>query len=195
MKHLTGFGLWTLGFGLGAGCLAGGCGAAGDPVGAPATGIASEESAAAPASEPDATTAGLAAHEHEIGGVLVVLTDLVQSGDTVTARWTYSNATAEVLTLTGGDDADSVPYLLTAGAYLFDAEHEKKYLVVHDAEGRPVTSRYGGPYDVVLEPGATIEAWAKFPAPSPPVQTITLFVPGVPLFEDVPIGQERSSDR
>lgn len=168
-----------------ANALVGGCARGSDP-GTPATGRVSEETPAT-ALGPDATTGGIAAHEHEVGGVLVVLTELVRTGDTVTARWTYSNATQEARTLAGGEDADSVPYLLTAGAYLLDAEHEKKYLVVHDAQGRPVTSRHGGPYDVVLEPGATIEAWAKFPAPSPPVQTMTLYVPGVPLFEDVRI--------
>jgi hypothetical protein len=68
--------------------------------------------------------------------------------------------------------------------YYIDSKNKKKYLVVKDAEKKALGTnlRY-----FTLAPGESKAAWGKFPEPPADVQKISVYLPGAPPFEDVPI--------
>lgn len=67
--------------------------------------------------------------------------------------------------------------------YLMDAENQKKYCMLKDANGDFIFS--GAPWDV---PGGGKKiSWFKFPAPPLEVSEITFVIPGCAPFEDMPI--------
>ncbi len=109
------------------------------------------------------------------------------AADTVQVRWRFLNYTAEERVLAGGVNQTDAEYLLTADAFLIDDAHQKKYLVVVGEDDIPVSSRHGGPEWVVIGPGETIEAWAKFPAPPAEAPHVSVHVPGAPPFVDIEI--------
>ena len=112
--------------------------------------------------------------------------------DTLHVRWRYTNTTTEDRVLAGGTAEPQVRFLLTGGAYLVDQAHQKKHLVVTDQDDLPVASEHGGPDWIIIAPEETIEAWAKFPAPPEDVEVISVHIPGLPPFDDIPITRERS---
>jgi len=61
----------------------------------------------------------------------------------------------------------------------------KKYFILRDSDGAPLAPKYLG--DVHLEKDQTHSWWAKFPAPPPKVKKISLVLPQVLPFEDIPI--------
>jgi hypothetical protein len=127
---------------------------------------------AAPPAQP------IAVEDHEVAGVQVALMDIRRtSGDTVTVRVQFRNTTDKELINRIFSSSNIVDEM-----YLIDGTSKKKYLVVRDAENKPVG--YYGPSQVVPAK-AVIQAWARFPAPSSP--KVMVSVPGVPPFEDVPI--------
>jgi hypothetical protein len=156
--------------------------APGAPPAEPAPTPAPASDAAAPA--PSATTGSaataqpIAVEDHEVPGVQVALMDVRRtSGDTVTVRLQFRNTTDKQVTnpiFSGSNIVDDM--------YLVDGTSKKKYLVVRDAENKPVG--YYGPTQAVPAK-AVIQAWGRFPAPTSP--KIMVSVPGVPPFEEVPI--------
>jgi hypothetical protein len=66
--------------------------------------------------------------------------------------------------------------------YYVDGKNKKKYLVVKDAEDKPIASNM---QYFQLEAGASRPGWAKFPAPPAGVDKITVYLPGAPPFEGV----------
>jgi hypothetical protein len=136
--------------------------------------------AAAPAPATGATATPIAVEDSELTGVQVALMELRRtSGDTVTLRIQFRNTTDKDIT-------DSLFYgtSIASRTYLIDGASKKKYLVIVDAENKPVA--YVGESST-LKHGATIPAWVRFPAPPPGTATVTVVAPGVPPFEDVPI--------
>jgi pyruvate/2-oxoglutarate dehydrogenase complex dihydrolipoamide acyltransferase (E2) component len=147
---------------------------------APAAAAPSPSAAAAPA--PNALV-----QEHETGVEVTLLEARRTAGDSLTVKWRYRNTqTADVKVLKGGS-AWSEVYKLTMGAFLVDPVNKKKYMVITDAENIPLASKHGDWQGYSLAPGQTLSSWAKFPAPPADVQAITVTLPGVPPFEDVPI--------
>ena len=71
--------------------------------------------------------------------------------------------------------------------YLVDPVNRKKYLIVRDANDLPVGGQDGDPNRGGLPAGQTLTAWAKFAAPADDVERISVYIPNVPLFEDIPI--------
>ena len=69
---------------------------------------------------------------------------------------------------------------------MIDAANKKKYLIVKDSEGNPLGTKLNL---FSLEPGKSKAAWAKFPAPPPDTKAISIYIPGAPPFEDVPLGE------
>ena len=68
-----------------------------------------------------------------------------------------------------------------------DIINQKKHLVLK-ADGNPITSQTTHDYGTLtLDPDGTINAWAKFPAPPSTVETVSVYISGVPPFEDIPI--------
>jgi hypothetical protein len=121
----------------------------------------------------------LATENHEIPGVQVTLTELRRtSGDTVTLRLQFRNTTDKEV-------SDSLFYgtNIALRTYLLDATR-KKYTVLQDPDNRPVG--YVG-QSSTIGPGTALPAWVRFPAPPADVTTVTVVVPGVPPFDDIPV--------
>jgi hypothetical protein len=134
---------------------------------------------------------GLGTQEHEVGGVDVVLLEVKRaSGDSLTLRWQLRNRTQENKELAKPTGSWSDAYRLSLDAYLIDPGNKKKYLVLKDEKGNPVAGKHemkkGG---INLAPGQTLNTWAKFPAPPTNVGKISIYLPGVPPFEDIPISK------
>ena len=113
----------------------------------------------------------LAVAAYAVNGVDVELLDISRTGaDTITVQWQYRTE-------------------LTRDAYLYDSAHEKKYMVVEDDSGRPVTSIHIDDGRLTVSPDAPLTAWAKFPAPPADVEQVAIHLPGVELFESVALSQ------
>lgn len=121
--------------------------------------------------------------EAEWSGVTVELTSVERtSGNMVTIKFKYTNAGSEKIDISrlGRYDHDNV----LDHAYYIDAKNKKKYLVVKDAEKKALGTslKY-----FALAPGESKAAWGKFPEPPADVDKISVYLPGAPPFEDVPI--------
>jgi hypothetical protein len=82
------------------------------------------------------------------------------------------------------------PYRLSLGAYILDMDHKMKYIVITDAEKRPVAGKPGGQNSFIyLDPKQTLVTWAKFPAVPDGVEKVTVSIPGAAPFEDVPVSK------
>jgi hypothetical protein len=68
--------------------------------------------------------------------------------------------------------------------YYIDAKNKKKYLVVKDAEKNALGTNLKY---FRLASGESKAAWGKFSEPPADVQKISIYLPGAPPFEDVPI--------
>ena len=154
-------------------------GAAGEPSTAPAS---TPAPSAAPAASGGAApaTAALASQETNWQGVVAEITEFRRKGNTLTVRLRLRNqATEPIQTEMRWDET-----------YLMDAAGGKKYQVLQDETGSHIASLNPGWkerwYDKV-PPGQSFTVWAKFPAPPAEVKTMTLQIPGVPPFEDLPI--------
>ncbi len=123
----------------------------------------------------------LAVEEMSSGDVEVSLLELKRaSGDTVTAKWLYKNTSEE---------RKSVSHLMSDEYYLVDPDAKKKYFCVKDSKNNWVAGNHNGYNSVDLEPGKTFKMWAKFPAPPAATEKVTLYLEGVPPFEDVPLAK------
>jgi hypothetical protein len=142
----------------------------------------------AAAGAPPTQDKGLGTSDYEVSGVEVTLLEVKRtSGDTITARWRYRNTDNDNKQLTKGTGwTDS--WKLALDSYLIDGANKKKYMVLKDAEGKPIAASHGSGA-IKLAGGKTLNTWAKYPAPPENVQKITLYLPGVAPFEDVPIAK------
>ena len=118
--------------------------------------------------------------DNDVSGVQVALLDVRRtSGDTVTVKWQYRNT---------NPNAADVRELYSNGAaneaYLLDAKNKKKYMVLRDAGNEPIAEKHDSSR---IDAAARITSWAKFPAPPPDVTKVTVMIPHVAPFEDVPI--------
>jgi hypothetical protein len=69
------------------------------------------------------------------------------------------------------------------GVFLVDEAHQKQFFVMRDAQDRAQCTAGLGE----IRPGGRAEAWSRFPAPAEGVERVTVRVPGVPPFRDLPI--------
>ncbi len=116
-------------------------------------------------------------------GVAVELTSVTRGdGDTITIKYKYANSGSKTATIykLGQFSGDN----MALHVYYVDARNKKKYLVIKDAEGKPVASNMTY---LELEAGASRNGWAKFPAPPAGVDKISIYLPGAPPFEGVTI--------
>ena len=148
---------------------------------------AAQQPGAAAAIQPRAN-APLGTSDFEVTGVEVTLLELKRtSGDTLTARWRYRNTgtdTKELTKSTGWTDS----WRLAWDSYLIDGVNKKKYLLLKGADGMPIAAAHGSG-SITLGGGQTLNTWAKYPAPPEDVQKVSLYLPGVAPFEDVPISK------
>jgi hypothetical protein len=73
--------------------------------------------------------------------------------------------------------------------YFMDEVNRKKYLLLKDADGTFIAGPiwFSGTFRAEIEPGKSRNMWMKFPEPTDNPETIIIYIPGVPLFEEVRI--------
>jgi hypothetical protein len=121
--------------------------------------------------------------ETEWPGVTAELTSIERSsGNMLTIKFKYTNAGSDKVEIArlGQYGHDNV----LDHVYYIDAKNKKKYLVVKDAEKKALGTNLKY---FTLAPGESKAAWGKFPEPPADVQKISIYLPGAPPFEDVPI--------
>ncbi|HEY7002498.1 MAG TPA: hypothetical protein VH330_12235 [Candidatus Udaeobacter sp.] len=117
----------------------------------------------------------------DTSGLSVELTSVQKTGDTITIRFKYINSSDKgiyMLGQIGGQVDDKIYYV--------DAKNKKKYLVIRDSEQKALASAM---HDLDLKAGETKGCWAKFPAPPADTAAISVYIPGAPPFENVPLAQ------
>ena len=107
------------------------------------------------------------------------------SDNTVRVRWRWRNTTSKPV-FTDGSGYRDFSNPLKKETYLLDPVNKKKHFVVTDEKGVPVAAELPGS-EIKRNSSATL--WAKFPAPPPDMQKITVVLPGTPPFEDVAIAK------
>jgi hypothetical protein len=148
------------------------------------------QSAATTAAAPAAAPAGvIASTEGEKPGVKIDVTELKRSsGGTVNLKFVLTNGSDKKVNIWGhwlGDGSVNSDYQAVGGIHLVDPVNKKKYFVVRDAEQKCMCSREVAD----VEPGGRVALWAKFPAPPPDVQKITIEIPHFTPIDDAPISQ------
>jgi hypothetical protein len=121
--------------------------------------------------------------ETEWPGVTAELASVERSsGNMLTIKFKYTNAGSSKVEIAklGQYNHDNV----LDHVYYVDANNKKKYLVVKDAEKKALGTNLKY---FTLAPGESKAAWGKFPEPPADVQSISIYLPGAPPFEDVPI--------
>jgi hypothetical protein len=132
--------------------------------------------------------APIATADHEAGGVEVALLEVKRtSGDAVTIRFRYTNKTTDKKKLDhGGQGLDA--WRFGSDVYFVDPATNKKYTPLKDSNDYPIAARHEQfGVGITLAPRQVVNTWAKFPAPPPQVEVITVYLPGAPPFEEVAI--------
>jgi hypothetical protein len=148
----------------------------------PAT-TSSAPAAAAPASV-------IASTESDQSGVRIDITELKRSsGGTVNLKFVITNNADKYFQMSGyrlADQEVNSDYRAVSGIHLVDPVNKKKYFVVRDADKNCLCSQ-----DVadIKESGGRATLWAKFPAPPPEVQKVTIQIPHFQPIDDAPISQ------
>jgi len=157
------------------------------PQPAPMTPVpATTSSAPAPA----APAGVIASTEADQGGVRIDITELKRSsGGTVNLKFVITNNGDKYFSTAGerlADKETGSDYRSVSGIHLVDPVNKKKYFVVRDSDKNCLCSQ-----DVadVKEGGGRVTLWAKFPAPPPEVQKITIQIPHFQPIDDVTISQ------
>jgi hypothetical protein len=114
----------------------------------------------------------------DISGVSIELTSVQKTGDMIMVRFKYINTRDKPVRIDQETKQD------IRDMYYVDAKNKKKYPIIKDAEGNPLSSNL---YGLEVGAGETKASWAKFPAPPPDITTISVYLPGAPPFENVPI--------
>ena len=118
--------------------------------------------------------------DSDISGIGLELTSVLKTGDTIMVRFKYISTRDKPIRI-DNETGQSV-----SDMYYVDVKNKKKYPIIKDTERKPLSSNLE-----YLEVGAgeTKAGWAKFPAPPSDVTAISVYIPGAPPFENVPIAQ------
>jgi len=108
-------------------------------------------------------------------GIVAELIECRRKKGVLTVKVRVKNTSSKAMRVTWGDVKKDV--------YLMDEENQKKYFLLKDAEGEFIYS--GAPWDVSANTSKL--SWFKFPAPPAEITEITVILPEVAPFEDVPI--------
>ena len=90
-------------------------------------------------------------------------------------------------TLTGGHTIVQFGF---SGVYLMDEAGAKKYPVLKDEKDDYIASS-PGLYTEAVDGGGSMTLWMKFPAPPLETKTVTLAMPQMPPFENLPIHDQQ----
>jgi hypothetical protein len=142
---------------------------------------------ASAATQVGATPNAIATADGEKPGIRVDVTELKrQSGGTVMMKFAVVNNSPNDLGYGAhwlGDDKVRTDYYSVGAVHLIDQVGKKKYFVIRDAEEKCVCS---GEISNT-KAGQKANLWAKFPAPPPDVQKVSVVVPHFTPMDDVPI--------
>lgn len=118
--------------------------------------------------------------DSDVSGISLELTSVQKTGDTIMVRFKYISTRDKPTRI------DTESGTQVSDMYYVDAKNKKKYPIIKDTERKPLSSNLD-----YFEVGAgeTKAGWAKFPAPPSDVTTISVYIPGAPPFENVPIAQ------
>jgi len=130
----------------------------------------------------------IAAQDHEVEGVEVALLSAKRNNDgTVTIRWQYRNKTSESKKLAHGAAAGLDSQRFAKDAHFTDPKG-RKYPVLKGDNYEYVASKHKNfEFGITLAPKQSVTTWARFSAPPPGTEKITVYLPGAPPFEDVEI--------
>ncbi len=145
-----------------------------------------EETAPAPSTSSEATSAAvpLQKTETEADGISAELLSVQRTeGDTLTIKFRFINTTKEEIEVSQVLTNYS-PSNLAEMIYYIDGKNKKKYSVLKDASNVSVASKMSG---LKLAGGGAKAGWAKLPAPPADVTSITVMFPGTPPFEAVKV--------
>lgn len=149
-------------------------------VAVPATPTATAPAAAIATAAAPAAMAFIASQETNWNGVVAEVTEFRRKGNTLTAKLRFRN---------GGTDP-SQPDISWPATYVLDAAAGKKYEPLKDENGDYIAGNRPGWKDRWyddIKPGESRTTWVKFPAPPAEVRVITLQLPNIAPFEDLPI--------
>ena len=136
----------------------------------------------APKTETSSSATSALKADTDWGGTAELLSVKRADGSTVTVQFKFTNPTDKRIdvSVVGHFSHENIAALV----YYVDPKNRKKYLVIHDEEKKPLSSDM---QFLALEASASKTGWAKFPAPPADVTAITVYLPGAPPFERVPI--------
>ena len=159
------------------------------PTSAPSSQAAVTTSSAAPAPAPQPVAAGVVAStDGEVAGTRIDIMELKRtSGGTLNLKFAIVNNSEKTLNVhsayLGDNSISKDSYRDVSGIHLIDPVNKKKYFVITDAEKRCVCST-----DIQdISAGSRASVWAKFPAPPPEVQKVTIEIPHFQPIDDVQI--------
>jgi outer membrane protein OmpA-like peptidoglycan-associated protein len=127
--------------------------------------------------------AAIASQEAEAEGLVAEITGVNRTaGGFLTVTFRYRN---------DGASTFAFPWQRhVAGSYYLDDENRRKYEVVRSQQQEPLCSDNAelvGQAGEKLAAGSSIAFWAKFAAPPEATQTVSVWLPFAPPFDDVPI--------
>ncbi|MFF3989703.1 hypothetical protein ACFY0B_34625 [Streptomyces sp. NPDC001797] len=163
----------TLAVGLAAGVT--GCGGGGGDDKPQAS--ASRSSAAEPSTQEGQSAAPLAELQGSDGLQLQITSAQRDSGGFVTVNGVLKNDAAQTVTipsaLSGNETEITRNGTSLGGATLVDSKGKKRYYVLRDTDGRPLTTTGFS----LLKAGATLAVFMQFPAPPADTTEVTLQLP------------------
>lgn len=164
---------------------------AANPPASPAASQASPSAGSAPAPAAAPAPAGNVIASAQYSADPAVRCDLLEvrrvSGGALLIKWRIVNTA-------GGQQAGSLAAQQSKPAYYnfdwpelyyTDPAENKKYGFLTDSENNRILDVYWGN----IAAGEQRGNWAKFPAPPPSSDKITVYIPKFPPFEDVPVAQ------
>ncbi|MEU0601082.1 hypothetical protein ABZ484_23005 [Streptomyces sp. NPDC006393] len=156
---------------------AAGCGGGGDDKRPEATASASEDGGSEPSAQQGQSAAPLAELRGTDGLLIQIVAAQRDSGGFVTVNGNLKNDGAESVPIpaqVSGDETEIIKHGISlGGATLVDSKGKKRYYVLRDTEGRPLTTTGLGTVDA----GQTIPVFMQFPSPPANVTDVSLQLP------------------
>jgi hypothetical protein len=154
-----------------------GCGGGGDDEKAKPSSSASKDSGSKPSAQEGQAEAPLAELRGTDGLLLQITSAERDAGGFVTVNGTVKNDGDESVVIppqTSGDETEVIKHGPSlGGATLVDSKGKKRYYVLRDTDGRPLTTTGLGN----LEAGQTLSVFMQFPAPPTSSVEVNLQVP------------------
>nr|WP_078972666.1 hypothetical protein [Streptomyces antibioticus] len=170
---------WTLAAGLAVSVV--GCGGGGDDAKKPETSTPTSKSSGSNASPQEGQSGDPLAELKGPGGLFLQITSAKRdSGGFVTVNGSLRNdggSTAVIPSNLSGNETEIIKNGSSlGGATLIDSKGKKRYYVLRDTDGRPLTTT-GLP---ALKPGETLPVFMQFPSPPATTSQVDFQLPGFP---------------